>query len=149
LSTFPDSAQRSFDKFCACTAVGTLLWNMCLDAGWVQHISSDYNMRQSSVSEDTINFITKIYLDRLEQECEKNKIAFIQTIIPDSDGKKLDTGTLNYLFNGSYELPVNLDPETDYFKKGIHFNNQGALKCANFLDSVLKPLASIKLKQGN
>lgn len=144
LSTFPDSSNRLFDKICSYTSLGTLLWNALYQNGYLKHVCRDYFALEYGVPKDTIYARTKVYTDRLSHTCKKYKVPQLITVIPDLDVPHFDTLGLQTLFGKNYLMPNNLDLEKDYHKKGFHFNNKGSKKYADFLDSILRPLATNK-----
>ncbi len=144
LSTFPDSTNRLFDRICSYTSIGSLVWNFLYNKGMVSHVSQKFYSNESMIPADSIYARTKVYTKRIQSICQNDSIPFIQAVIPELDVRPVDTSVLSFLFDGQYSIPQNLDAQTDYYKRAIHFNNNGAYKYANFLDSLLKPYARAK-----
>lgn len=143
-STFSDSTHGLFDKACAASSIGTVVWNALYAQNWIQRKMNRLDLPSLNVPKDSVYARTKIYTDRLAAICSANEVPLIQTVIPDLDAPQFDFDGLNFLFGNSYKMPNGLNLEEDYFKRGIHFNNNGSWKYANFLDSLLQPFVVAK-----
>jgi len=144
LSTFPDSNNRTFDRLCSRSGLGTLLWNALYQKGYRSHPSQQYFGLAHQIPKDSIYARTKTYADRFANTCKKYNVPQLAAVIPDLDSPHFDTLGLQILFDNNYYMPNNLVLEEDYFEKGFHFNNSGSIKFANFLDSLLHPFATQK-----
>jgi hypothetical protein len=145
-STFSDSTHGLFDKVCAASSIGTVLWNGLYAQNLIQRDANRHDLPSLNVPKDSVYTRTKVYTDRLAVICSANEVPLIQTVIPNLDVPQFDFAGLNFLYGNSYRMPSTLNLDEDYFKRGIHFNNNGSLKYANFLDSLLEPLAAEKRK---
>jgi hypothetical protein len=145
IGTFPDSTNRLFDRICSFSSIGTLLWNTLYNKGLISHIAQNFYAAEKSITPENMYAITKIYTDRMTAICTADSVPHIQIVIPDIDANPLDTVPLKYLFGNRYNIPRNLDGKKDFFSKGIHLNNEGSVKYAAFIDSLLQPYKTAKL----
>ncbi len=139
--------STSFGNLCRTSSISSLLWGSLYGLGLVkQDVVEQYeNTRRIDQSERVE--ITKTYMDRFYRTVEMSKVPCITTIIPvvNISGESMQEVTVDdrlaflRLFEGRpYHLPVGLDARLHFPKGDCHFNNEGSLKFANFLDSLIQ-----------
>lgn len=133
-----------FSKFASLS----LLYGVLAEAGIIEHpIYTKYISVRKNTPIETMAKNSKIYFDRIQAVAEKNEIELINVVIPvkkesfkankNYNNYFVDTISLNTIFGKhNYYYPKNL-MLNDYEAHGDHFNNKGAIKYANFLDSLI------------
>ncbi len=138
---FPAAGSNKFDWFCSYTAIGSKVWNICLNKGLIRYAPRDEYYRTNKIPSDSIYRYTRKYIERIRACCEENKVPIVFTIIPEKNPVDISDTVFDYIFDHKFEMPKGLDDKKDYFHRGIHFNNDGSLKYADFLDKILKAYA--------
>lgn len=94
---------------------------------------------EQSFYEDSLSF-SEYYFERIDSICVANKVNCKFLAIPDrSDIEMHVLNTAPYVFKklSYYSIP-NLTVDDYMSGDDNHFNNSGHLRCANFIDSLLK-----------
>jgi hypothetical protein len=89
--------------------------------------------------------VTKFYFDEIQKVCAKNEVILLNVIIPDCEAERasngnvlLDFGLCDQIFGaGRYSFRNDFNDE-DFAGSDIHFNNNGYLKYANYVDSLIQ-----------
>lgn len=135
-------------NFASKFVITSLFYGILVDMNFIYHPTyTNYKkVREKSRNIDkALN--TKEYLTRIQNVANQNNTILINAVIPDKPEKLnfnkeynlyyIDTIALNIVFeNDEYFYPKNLNL-SDYEKNGGHYNNKGAVKYADFLDSLI------------
>ena len=144
LISIPDQDIKVFNRICAKSALLSILWGGLQSIGWVEHPTLiEYNGFRFDKTDREKVTITAIYIDQIANVCRENGTQLIISVIPDNWFNNKKNGkhywvyepNLKALFNGKeYHIPSTIaaDDVPD------HFNNEGHIKYANFLDSLIK-----------
>lgn len=146
LVSIPEIKEKSFNQFCSKSALGSLLWNAAYKLNKVSHSAI---ARYDSVlfSSPYSYSFTSSRLALIDSIGQQNQATILPVVIPDvfaihnKDKKNLtiDSLSLHKIFsNKTYYTPINLISAEDFPKGDYHFNNNGSLKFANFLDTLIK-----------
>lgn len=119
------------NRFMASTVVGTLVYRMLLRLG-LTDFPRDVGKERPSVP------YCNVQVEEMRQLCAERGVRFILSVIPSIENGTVEGAqTVDHLFEGQeyHEPPVTLD----MYKKGDdHFNEEGHLFYADFLDGLLK-----------
>ncbi len=153
LITIPEQ-QSTFNRICSKTAFTTLLWSALYKMNHVEHAELEkYISKKTNNYYNAIEY-TRPYLSRIRSLGVQHSIPVLNVVVPDiyesvNAGLQLvtvNTATTDNLFeNTTYFFPENLDKRTDFHQDSCHFNNSGSLKYAEFLDSIIRTVTSIRI----
>lgn len=134
-----------FNKICSKSALLTVIWGGLYRQGFVSHPTNEAYRKAKALSKKVKAETTSQYIEAITNACKANETPLLYTIIPykeEVDKRNnitVDTNVLNIVFNKSnYYYPKNLTPDDFMPAADVHFNNNGALKYANFLDSLIQ-----------
>lgn len=140
-SRIPD--YRFPDSFLAKTALGSAIWRFFVGHHLVNEPFSQELMDYYAVADSARSEIpySKGAISRIREVCEENNTEFILAVIPDSQDfdefspenfpEQFDG--FNYFYSSDFEM-------ADYDYRGGHFNDQGHVKYADYLEGVLGKL---------
>ena len=144
LATIPSTESNFFNRLCAQSCIGTILWNVCYKYNWVSHphVKEYENFHYRNPNP---NF-SRYYIQTIDSIGTANASIVLHAIIPQFDASyntnrkflSVDSGLLNQIFLTSFYYPPNLSATVDYAKTDYHFNNIGSIKFANFLDTLIQ-----------
>lgn len=145
LIRIPNIQSNIFNYICSKSTTLSILWGGLFEIGLTDHaLLKKYNeLKNQDIK--TKSKITKPYIDYIQEICSQNNAILIQAIIPEENliedytslkVTRLDNQTLNYLFGEEYYYPIDLLKSKNYVNG--HFNNEGSLIYANYLDSIIK-----------
>ncbi len=144
LCTFPDERNLWFDKLCARSAIGTLVWNALYKNKLVSHLPNLTYSSTDKIPPAAVNKITRNYTGRLIDICRQNRVPLINAVIPFREQLTADTAVMNYLFENNFCSPQGLNGKDDFYRDKVHFNNTGSVKFAGFIDTLLQPYVKAK-----
>ncbi|MFN8321355.1 MAG: hypothetical protein U0T74_01735 [Chitinophagales bacterium] len=132
-----------FNKLCAQTCIGSVLWNICYNYKWVSHTGIEEYDKYNSLNCNPK--FTKKYVQIVDSVGLENNIPILHTIIPQYNSLyninreylTIDTSIINQIFTSHFFCPMDMSARNDYDIPGYHFNNSGATKFANFLESLI------------
>jgi hypothetical protein len=146
------SRNNRFNWICAQTSTTSRIWAILFKLGLVDNQIVDNEPQQVVDGEpekdvnkpDSIE-VTKFYFDEIQKVCAKNEVILLNVIIPDCEAERasngnvlLDFGLCDQIFGaGRYSFRNDFNDE-DFAGSDIHFNNNGYLKYANYVDSLIQ-----------
>jgi len=142
LSSIPNVESNLINLFISKFIVTTKIWGLMYNIRLVKHPILDTYLEKLNPSNDVRTAQTQKYLDLIMEVSESNVTPTEIVLIPDIAYQPKDFQTLviydSLVFDVfekyKYFFPNNFI-ESDYAKDGdIHFNNQGHLKYADFLE---------------
>lgn len=128
------------------TAV-SFLYGRAVDLGIIHHpIQSAYYELRENITGPAMALNTKVHIDHINALAKQKDIPILNAIIPVKPEFRFSDKNYNEYYvdedllkisfaNYSYTYPKNLQL-VDY-AEGFHFNNQGSLKFANYLDELI------------
>ncbi len=128
------------------TAVGTLLWKVLWKIGIIKHTEEQLSDALNPNLGNNKIAITRKYIRSIKTTCDSNGTPCRFVVIPDSSpGHKEKNGflsgnkeDLDNVFEGSYYFPNCLVPSKHFPTADYHFNNEGHLLFASYLQSVIE-----------
>jgi len=144
--SIPKSSLAYF--LCKHSSALSFLYGLLVDAELVYHPQrSAYFKARKGISDADMAFNTKVPIDKMNALAREFKVPFLNVIIPVKPESRIsdknynanfvDEESLNISFSSyKYHYPLNLELG-DYEKEGVHFNNKGSEKYANYLEELI------------
>jgi hypothetical protein len=143
----PDLETRWFNRFCSRSNVLTKIWLLLYELGLAKHqIRSSYD-RLHGMPDTAKAQVTSKHLRGIRETCRAYGVPLVNTVIPEKPftlfrNRPFRTGNreldlFRILYGGEdYHCPENLCVN-DFEDHGVHFNNAGSLKYADFLEKII------------
>lgn len=134
------------NRVLAKTSVGTLLWKALWKMGVINYVAPPLSDSLGSTTRNNQIDITQKYIDGIKQTCSSNSTLCRFVVIPDcGPGHKEKNGFLvdnmesfDQLFRKEYYFPRNFRAKKHFPKDDYHFNNEGHVLFASYLESIVK-----------
>jgi hypothetical protein len=133
----PDQ-DRLFNRLCASTVIGTKLWAVLTNAGYVERRAARfaaYDARNANVGSGPP--VSERHIKRIKEIAEKHGATFVLVTITDPLGTTGSTAAPQDVFKMiEYHVP-DVTPEDYRPAPDGHFNNEGHRKYADFLERLI------------
>lgn len=134
-----------FNSICSKSSILTILWGLMYNKNLVEHrILEKYNYTKYKKPKYKKAEISSKYINQVVHLCNSQNIPLLCTIIPIKDilvnsNVIVQDSILQIVFNDEpYYYPKNLKANDYTTHDDFHFSNFGALKYADFLDSLIQ-----------
>lgn len=146
LISIPQEKQNIFNKLCSNSCIGTLVWSGLYRLSLVTngHVEQ-YEKFQSSLKTNSVFIQSRFAL--IEKACADEERQLLYTVIPDQtafhnqnrETVVIDAEAINSVFGQRrYWMPLDLIKANDFPKGDYHFNNEGSIRFANFLEKLIR-----------
>ncbi|MEX2588750.1 MAG: SGNH/GDSL hydrolase family protein [Chitinophagales bacterium] len=136
---------NTFNYISSKSSILTIIWGILHKNNWVEHpVLNNYNQLHYNVSKSQKAQLTSKYISDIMNVCKTNKTDLLNTVVPSKEvlinkNTIVEDSILQIVFsNNKYYYPENLNPSDYIAGDDFHFSNPGALKYADFLDSLIQ-----------
>ena len=138
--TIPRQEENRFNRWMAKTRVTTFLWR---GLGLTPLVDSRFSAAYLAITEygekSTIGYsINRKYLEQIAQLCEQHQTKLVVSIIPTNDNIDISNEEISTFLDGFEFQRFNNFLPSDFLNQADgHFNEEGHIRYANFLHSLV------------